>query len=360
MTEHIFGGNMDLEYVKQKLLNCKKKRITRQFLAEDILDIPSHQTEELYEKISLLISNNVIRANIKSGTNGNHLYPLYNKYTITAAPDENVIRQIRELHPLISKSTYLRENPGVFKQYEQHFIALSNYLFRNTYTTPVSRKERAYEIFGIEKLLEPSKDNIFAKELSKIGINSNTLNYYDTPEYCFHDYIEYTKKPSKNMLLVICENKDIWFNIRKYMHESGTNDLYGHRINGVIYGEGNRISSPNSLTNYLNFAHINNATLLYCGDIDIAGIRILQSTIAANPTLDIKPFEEMYKKMLTLAKDKGPAESLEKCNTKYTMSDTDMQALGNINNSLLSYLNTVLTQNRRIPQEIITYSALKG
>ena len=74
---------------------------------------------------------------------------------------------------------------------------------------PVSRKERSFEIFEQEKILDDSSIKSLIKSL---GITQDDLCFYDTPEYCFHDYIPQKKN---NMVLLICENKDIWFNIRR-------------------------------------------------------------------------------------------------------------------------------------------------
>lgn len=42
--------------------------------------------------------------------------------------------------------------------------------------------------------------------------------------------------------LLICENKDIWFNIRRCMFENNYKSLFGMHIDGVVYGDGNKVS----------------------------------------------------------------------------------------------------------------------
>ena len=43
-----------------------------------------------------------------------------------------------------------------------------------------------------------------------LEISESDLGFYDTPEYCFHDYIPERKN---DLTLLICENKDIWLSL---------------------------------------------------------------------------------------------------------------------------------------------------
>ena len=63
---------------------------------------------------------------------------------------------------------------------------------------------------SLKKLLsgdEKALDN-HLRLLRSIGVSGEDLYYYETPEQCFSDYIPLRKS---KMTLLICENKDIWF-----------------------------------------------------------------------------------------------------------------------------------------------------
>ncbi len=80
-------------------------------------------------------------------------------------------------------------------------------------------------------------------------MSEEDLGFYNTPEYCFHDYIPERKN---SMVLLICENKDIWFNIRRCMFEDNYKSLFGVPIDGVVFGNGNEVTKKQgALTEYI-------------------------------------------------------------------------------------------------------------
>ena len=165
---------------------------------------------------------------------------------------------------------------------------------RSENTISISRKELSFEIFDEEKALD---DKTFCALLERIGITADTLAFYDTPEYCFNDYIPDRKA---QMTLLICENKDIWFNIRRMMFENNATNIFDTHIDGVVYGCGNKVSGMDALTSYTEFIG-SEVKYLYWGDIDRAGLNIYLSAVRANPNINIKLFVRAYEEMLRLA-----------------------------------------------------------
>lgn len=99
--------------------------------------------------------------------------------------------------------------------------------------------------------------------LRHLEISESDLGFYDTPEYCFHDYIPERKN---DLTLLICENKDIWFNIRRCMFEDHFKSLFGVAIDGVVYGNGSKVSNKaGALVEYVRFMGNPNVTFLYWG-----------------------------------------------------------------------------------------------
>jgi hypothetical protein len=249
----------------------------------------------------------------------------------------------------MQRNDYLKNHPTAFQEHQDTLEALSSWLFQN-HSNPiaVSRKERSFEIFGAEKVLD---DSSFKTLLNNMKINADTLCFYDTPAYCFHDYIP---KLSNKMCLLICENKDIWFNLRKMLYEYRRNELWKTSLDGVIYGEGNRICEEGALTEYTRFLGVKNVQYLYWGDIDREGINIAIRLFQNNPDLEIVPFRAAYLQMLKRAKDchivfsDDTRERMEDYASFMASFETDEQTI----------LYEKIQQNLHIPQEIISFAVL--
>ena len=235
--------------IKEKLLEYGKKTITLEDI-KNIMKISLMDEQSAYEQISEMIMEEIIEPVKSSGKNGNISYPLYKKYRILIKEeaDKGAIDEIKRLHPLLLRSGYLSANPMEFQRNRVVIEGLSAFLFVDKDEIFVSRKERSFEIFGHEKTLD---DSMVKALLRKLQITESELRFYDTPEYCFHDYIPVRKD---HMMLLICENMDIWFNIRRRMFEDGVRSLFGVAIDGVVYGEGNKVSDrTGALEEYVKF-----------------------------------------------------------------------------------------------------------
>ena len=188
----------------EKLKKYGKKTISKTEL-ESIFAVSLDK--ELFEIISVFSERQILLPIKSSKTNGNRLYPVYMKYKVSLPQDtyETELKEISSLHPLLQNNGYLQTKPEEYKKYRLLLQKLDRYLFcRSENAISISRKERSFEIFDEEKALD---DKTFCALLERIGITADTLAFYDTPEYCFNDYIPDRKD---QMTLLICENKDIW------------------------------------------------------------------------------------------------------------------------------------------------------
>ena len=244
------------------LQDFPRKRITLEELSRLCSD-----PEQLNEQIKELNDKGVLVPVKSSGTNGNRKNPLFMRYTICI---ENTIQvspdEIYALHPRLLANGYLLRNRMQFVNNKAFLRRLSEWFTNHEGNDMMSRRERSFSIFGEEKEL----DN-HLRLLEAIGISGDTLRYYETPEQCFSDYIP-VRKPT--MTLLICENKDIWFNIRRLMYESEANTLFDTRIDGVIFGQGNDITGRDKFRSYAAYLGADAVHFLYCGDIDRAGFDI--------------------------------------------------------------------------------------
>ena len=304
---------------------------------------------ELFKLVSDAVSDGLLVPVKSSGTNGNRLYPLYLKYRITVTEDYSAaLSEIAMLHPAVNRCAYLAGRPEMYIKYREQLQKLSSYLFKDQPRVPVSKKERSFEIFFEEKQLE---DTAFCRLLDHLGLTADALKYYETPEYCFNDYIPVRKR---QMTLLICENKDIWFNIRRRMYEDGAGQIFGVHIDGVVYGCGNRISEAGALSQYTHFMGAETVKYLYWGDIDRAGLNIFLSLLKNNPQLDISLFIPAYQEMLRLSAGRNIPSSDD--HREFTGNYEKLYRLFADDNK--ARLIQLIENNMRLPQEIINYEVL--
>jgi len=336
--------------VKTILENYGKKSITIEELASLFRVIPS-DIKSLHDTVERLSTDGIIEAVKSSGKNGNMTYPIYKKYRINLERkvDEESTLKVSTLHPSLLKNGYILMHLEVFRKNADILEDISKYLFSSKEDIYVSRKERSYQIFGREKVLDsPSVKTL----LKNLGITEKDLMYYDTPEYCFHDYIPIRKE---RLTLLICENKDIWFNIRRCMFEDGCQSLFGINIDGVVYGNGNKVSEKQgALTEYVKFMGNPDVKFLYWGDIDREGFDIYKRTREVNQTLDISLFLPGYQKMIEKAKntdlEDSPSSKKDGVSFEHLFCGFKCEEI--------EFLNQTLLDNKLIPQEIISYKYL--
>lgn len=334
--------------MKNILKDYKKKTITLSELAK-LLSINPNEVEAIFMQVKELEEEKIVSPVKTSGTNGNYRYPLYKKYHINnrEQTDETIIREIRGLHPSVQGGGYLIKHPEIYEEHREDLNKLSTYLLSGRDATCISRKERSYEIFGREKALEMDTD--LWKALVNLNITAKTLNFYDTPEYCFHDYIPERKN---SMVLLICENKDIWFNIRRCMFEDGARDIFGVHIDGVVYGEGKRVADKRgALTEYVKFMGYPTVDFLYWGDIDREGLEIFKGAKKANTMLSVSLFVPGYKEMVSRAIDSELEDSPSGKNEGKDYGDLLMD----FTDTEKRFIEKALLEGKLIPQEIITY-----
>ena len=331
-----------------KLKKYPRKTITWKQIAELI---GVHDEESLYAEIQNCMVSGKLKPISSQGTNGNNKFPLFIKYRIQNSETENafIVHEITSLHSALQKDGYLQKHLEQYQKYRTPLQALSKYLFQTAeISVPVSRKERSFEIFGEEKQLD---DSGFQRVLNKLGVHAERLAYYNTPGDTFYDFIPVKKS---HMSILICENKDIWYNLRRMMFEQQKTVLWGHKIDGVLYGQGNQVTSPAALSNYTKFLNLVEPQYFYWGDIDREGFNIFLRLQQANPTLPISMFISGYAKMLRLAEGKVMPHSHDRRNR--------MENYSPIYALFPAYTQTVLKEimeeNIRIPQEIVSYAVL--
>ncbi len=321
-----------------------KKKITIEEI-EKVYKVTTYN--DLYVLVSKLIENNELEAIKSSGGNGKKP-ALYKRYRIVEEEEDNSF-YIEELdYKILSKFniSYYKKNIKKYKEHRDYILALNSFIKENEdlLKIPLSMNERSFQIWGREKFLQKEEGKVILKNL---GLNLEYLNYYDTSEPLA--YYSKSKKIPQNILIL--ENKDTYYTIRKYLINFN-NTILGKKIDTVIYGSGKGIIKAFkdydvSVEDYLASKENN---IYYFGDLDYEGIIIYENFYSKYKNkYNIKPFIEGYKKMI------------DKVNNMKSLPKTKDGQNRNINDYFLQEfsleykekIKDILKSNLYIPQEII-------
>jgi hypothetical protein len=338
---------MDIERL---ISEHKTKTITER----ELRSVISGNYEEAFLVVGRLVGKGLLQPVIASRTNG-RIPPLYNRYRISQQAEDysEEIQRIKLLHPYLDHQAYF-DDPGVFSKNKKIIEDLSDFLWRNmdSLNTPMSVNERSFSIWGKEKLLK-EKYNMLRSILKFREWDLGMLNVYDTPE----PFFEYIHQRKEDMDILIIENKDTWYTIRKLMLELDLNSILGNVYHGLLYGEGRKITRVSGrLAEYEKQLNRNGKNRFkYFGDLDIEGISIYLDLIRANKDTDIVLCRELYEQMLIESE-------------KYELPSTSDKRLNAMD--LESFLTVfpqktrkrildILRSGKYIPQEILNYRRFK-
>lgn len=319
-----------------------RKRIT----LNELRELCSH-SDTYREQILNLDAQGILVPIKSSRTDGNLQRPLYKRYNIKLVEKSEIsTEEIYALHPRLTANGYLLRNREQFISNKEFLQCLSKWFANNDTHDTMSRRERSFYIFGDEKSLDRH-----LTLLDSIGVSGEHLHYYETPEQCFSDYIP-VRKPQ--MTLLICENKDIWFNIRRLMYENEYSKLFGTPIDGVIFGQGNDITGKGKFRSYSQFLGVDQVTYLYCGDIDRAGFDIFLRFCKEAEGIPISLFFPAYHMMLELSCERLLPDSED---GKTSIPDIS-ELLPMFSKHEQAQISQILHENKRLPQEMLSYPVL--
>ena len=329
-------------------IDTRKIRITWNELQE-LLDIEDYKL--LVKEIELLVNDNTLK---KVGSKKNGRYPqLYSKYEVVK-PEKDytyIITEINNINDKLNKSFYLR-NPESYIVNRNDILMINNYITNSIHLldTKISINERSFEIFWKEKYL---KEKGVKSILKNLGLNEDFLNYYETTEAIA--YYSINKKMPQNILII--ENKDTFYSIRKYLKETGST-VFGVEISTVIYGAGKgRLPSFNEINEYTE-SHIANPqnTFYYFGDLDYEGISIFENYVEKNKSyMDIQPFTRAYEYILEKSKNNIDMLPLTKEGQKNNLKGAFFQYF---DAKFSLKILDILDRRKYIPQEALNYNDL--
>lgn len=332
--------------------------------------------KELCAKVIDLIDSQKIKPVKASGYNGKSP-ALYREYWVIEEK-QDVSQYVNELNyeivPAIS-TDYYHLHIDQYIQDRQWVLLLNDYIKKRDFMTLMSENERSFDIWHREKFLKQEQGK---KILKRCGLETDFLHYYRTTEPIA--YYSATRQTPQNLLII--ENKDTFYSMRKCLMNSGRNrsdgefhcesvqpevtkrfkdavesDIHticGQQIGTLIYGAGKGIIAAFSDFDISGEPYMTaqGNKIFYFGDLDYEGIGIYENFFTAyGAQYDIKLFKNGYELMLAKA-DRIGIENLpltkEGQNRKI-----DNLFFNQFSKTQQEKIKEILEQGRYIPQEIL-------
>jgi len=326
----------------KKILDKKSATISLSELAQ-LCHVPDYSA--FVAQINGFIADGILRPMGKD-TNG-MFPPLYSRYRIIRAdPDTTVKDEILRLGPDFNPSGYLSNTP-LYMKHRKLLRSLLEYIRTDgaELELSMSKNERAYAIWSNEKQLDSA---VCRSMLRFIGWEGK-LNYYHTPE----PFLDYLCHGANTTSILILENKDIWFSLRKLFMENNTAcTLFGEYFDGLLYGEGKKIARRGALADYSLEGFSAPPAFSYWGDLDYEGIAIYLN-ISQFP---VKLFAPGYLAMLGY----GRSRVLTTCRADQIMPPGIDEFWKNFDRASVLDMLRILQTDKYIPQEICSYPRLKA
>ena len=326
-----------------KLLKLGKNKIS----LEEIEKIYKCEIySELYSVVCSLVDDGIIKPIKASKTNGKRP-TLYNRYSVQLQEkdDGKYTNELKYKLDLKISPEYYIKNPSEYVKDRDMVLYLDRYLRDQNYNKEaLSINERSFQIWGREKYLQKEGG---VSLLKKVGLNIGDLNIYETEVPLA--YYTNTKQTPQNILIV--ENKDTFYSMRKYLIKGNTK-ICGVDIGTLIYGAGKQV-----IKGYKSFIELGepyireNNTILYFGDLDYEGISIYESLLKSSEySEEIKIFANGYKNMI----DKSRVIKVGLPDTKENQHKIDIKHfLSNFDEEYCKQIEEILESRKYIPQEIL-------
>lgn len=320
-----------------------KKRSLEELLGKHIHD----PYEAQYQYVMNLLGEGQIKP-VKSSPGNGKKPALHTQYWLAEdEPDYSAWKEelLYKTDPHIHVGYYLH-HLDTYDHDREYVRRLSQYLeSRGGFPdSSISRNERSFEVWGEEKFLSGGAGRTI---LGRCRIDESDLNIYSTAEP-FAYFASHRITPQK---LLILENKDPFFGMRKYLLE-GNRTILGEEIGTLIYGAGKRVVSSFRAFEISAEPYMKDPgnELLYFGDLDYEGILIYEtlSDVFLGTGL-IRPFVPAYLAML----DKGDLARTLPAAKEHQNQNNNGSFFSFFDEKTISRMRFVLESGRYIPQEIL-------
>lgn len=272
-------------------------------------------------------------------------------YVRRGGESETALReQIVQLDPRLWMNGWLLSHPGAFTLYERELRGIDAALQEGELPGDLTRRQLAYKMGGNEKFFEYGADG--HKLLRAMGAD-DLIGHRLVPKA---DMLYHVPRRRKSMKILVTENLDPWLDVRDLMYEDGRSLILGERVHGVVLGGGNPVIENNRLSGLLETLGAETIEVLYWGDIDRAGLNLLQRLQAMlEGRYKVTPFMPAYRLMLERAMERYPDPDQNERTTQDNVEVQDFSSmLEGLNDEQAAYFSSIIQKCGLIPQEILT------
>lgn len=272
-------------------------------------------------------------------------------YVRRGGESETALReQIVQLDPRLWMNGWLLSHPGAFTLYERELRGIDAALQEGELPGDLTRRQLAYKMGGNEKFFEYGADG--HKLLRAMGAD-DLIGHRLVPKA---DMLYHVPRRRKSMKILVTENLDPWLDVRDLMYEDGHSLILGERVHGVVLGGGNPVIENNRLSGLLETLGAETIEVLYWGDIDRAGLNLLQRLQAMlEGRYKVTPFMPAYRLMLERAMERYPDPDQNERTTQDNVEVQDFSSmLEGLSDEQAAYFSSIIQKCGLIPQEILT------
>lgn len=272
-------------------------------------------------------------------------------YVRRGGESETALReQIVRLDPRLWMNGWLLSHPGAFTLYERELRGIDAALQEGELPGDLTRRQLAYKMGGNEKFFEYGADG--HKLLRAMGAD-DLIGHRLVPKA---DMLYHVPRRRKSMKILVTENLDPWLDVRDLMYEDGRSLILGERVHGVVLGGGNPVIENNRLSGLLETLGAETIEVLYWGDIDRAGLNLLQRLQAMlEGRYKVTPFMPAYRLMLERAMERYPDPDQNERTTQENVEVQDYSSmLEGLSGEQAAYFSSIIQKCGLIPQEILT------
>lgn len=272
-------------------------------------------------------------------------------YVRRGGESETALReQIVQLNPRLWMNGWLLSHPGAFTLYERELRGIDAALQEGELPGDLTRRQLAYKMGGNEKFFEYGADG--HKLLRAMGAD-DLIGHRLVPKA---DMLYHVPRRRKSMKILVTENLDPWLDVRDLMYEDGRSLILGERVHGVVLGGGNPVIENNRLSGLLETLGAETIEVLYWGDIDRAGLNLLQRLQAMlEGRYKVTPFMPAYRLMLERAMERYPDPDQNERTTQENVEVQDFSSmLEGLSDEQAAYFSSIIQKCGLIPQEILT------
>jgi chemotaxis protein histidine kinase CheA len=263
--------------------------------------------------------------------------------------DAEIRQKIVQLDERFWMNGWLLSHPKAYVLFEHEIETMNDILQDGMLPGDITRRQLAYQMGGDEKFFEYGSDGF--RLLRALGME-DIIRHRPLPK---SDLVYHAPRRRKHMRVLVTENLDPYLDVHDLMYEDGRTTILGERIHAVVLGGGTPIIEHNRLSLLLDTLGADSIEVLYWGDIDRAGISIMNKLERElNGRYGFAPFAPAYELMVKKASERFPDAQDNESTKQVNIEDYDMTPLLNVlSDEAAAYAKTVVDSCELIPQEIL-------